>query len=163
MNNITNQAKVQQAVQAVGELTRCAQAIDVAFIHLGEMLWFVKKNELYKYYSEHTQTMSAFLREIDIGIKTSQADHYIRIYKTFGEHLEGRQIAFKRLLMIHPLVTDIASIGPLLELAQNLPIRALADEIKERQGRTPSDACEHPPEAIQTHFRCSICGCWLKG
>jgi hypothetical protein len=162
MNEPADKLKTDQAVMAVAELTKCAQAIDMAYLHLGKMLLFVKENELYRYYSEHTQTMSAFLREIDLGIGTSQADHYIRIYKTFGEKMEGRKIAFKRLLLVHSLVKGPETIEPLLDMCQNMPLRALQDEIKERTGRTPTDGCEHPTDQIETHFRCGLCGAWLR-
>lgn len=157
-----SRAKVDQAVMAVAELTRCCQEIDLRYLHLGKMLLYVKENELYKWYSEHTQTMSAFLREIDIGIGMSAADHYIRVYKTFGERLAGRQIAFKRLLMVHPLVAGPETIGPLLDMCQNMPLAALSDEIRERSGKVPTDKCEHPTDEIRVHYRCSICGQWLK-
>jgi hypothetical protein len=162
MNEIINQVKVDQATMAVRELVKCAEAIDMAYLHMGKMLLFIKENELYKYYSEHTQTMSSFLREIDIGIGVSQADHYIRVYKTFGDKLEGRKISFKRLLLIHPLVGGSETIDHLLDMAAILPLRALNDEIRERQGRTPSDSCAHPTDAIKTFCKCSICGQWLK-
>ena len=155
--------KTDQAVMAVAELTKCAQAIDMAYLHLGKMLLFVKENELYRYYSEHTQTMSAFLREIDLGIGMSQADHYIRIYKTFGEKMEGRKIAFKRLLLIHPLVKDEPTLTYWLDKADCMPLKALGDEIREKQGKTPSDACEHPQDQIKAHYRCGVCGAWLRG
>lgn len=163
MNGLTDKTKTDQAVMAVEEITRCAAAIDVAYLHLGKMLWFVKQNQLYKHYAEHTQTMSAFLREIDIGIGMSQCDHLIRVFKTFGEHLEGRKIAFKRLLLIHSLVAGPETIDPLLDLAEKLPMVGLISTIKERKGLTPPDGCQHPAEAIRTHYRCSVCGTWLKG
>ena len=154
--------KTDQACMAVAELTRCCQEIDMRYLHLGKMLLYVRENELYKAYSEHTQTMSAFLREIDIGIGMSQADHYIRVYKTFGEKLEGRKIAFKRLLLIHPMVKDDLSLVYWLNKAEELPLVALSDEIKESQGKTPTDGCCHPTDEIETHFRCGLCGAWLR-
>jgi len=162
MNEPADKLKIDQAMMAVEELTKCAQEIDLRFLHLGKMLWFVKKEELYRYYSEHTQTMSAFLREIDIGIGMSAADHYIRIYRTFGERLAGRQIAFKRLLLIHPMVKDDATAEKWLDLAEKLPLIGLQSEIKERQGKTPPDGCLHPAANLVPYFRCSICGTWIK-
>jgi hypothetical protein len=162
MNEPEVVTKTDMACHAVEELTRCAQLIDVGYLKLGQVLAEVKELELYKAYSEHTQTMSAFLREIDLGIGTSQADHYIRIYKTFGEKMEGRKIAFKRLLLVHSLVKGPETIEPLLDMCQNMPLRALQDEIKERTGRTPTDGCEHPTDQIETHFRCGLCGAWLR-
>ena len=162
MNEIVDKTRVDLAVMAVDELTKCSQEIDLRFLHLGKMLLFVKEKELYKHYSEHTQTMSAFLREIDIGIGMSQSDHLIRIYRTFGEKLEGRKIAFKRLLLVHSLVTDDASIEPLLDMAESLPLKALNDTIREMRGRTPSDACSHPMAQREEFWRCCICHQWIK-
>lgn len=162
VNESADALKVQQACQAVEELTRCAQAIDMLYLKLGQMLAYVKENELYKAYSEHTQTMSAFLREIDIGIGVSQADHYIRIYKTFGDRLAGRQIAFKRLLLIHPLVKDDATAEKWLDLAATLPYIALIATKREEQGKMAADTCDHPTVNLVPYFRCSICGAWIK-
>jgi hypothetical protein len=156
-------SKTDRACVAVEELTKCAQLIDVGYLKLGQVLTEVKELELYKAYSEHTQTMSAFLREIDIGIGMSQSDHYIRIWKIFGEYMDGRHIAFRRLLMITPLCKDEKDIGPMLDMAETLPLKALTDEIRERSGKVATDACEHPREAWQEHFRCSICNQWLNG
>ena len=163
MNEITDKLKTDDVFRVVEELTRVAQGVDMAFLMLGKLLAHVKENELYRYYSEHTQTMSAFLRELDIGIGMSQADHYIRIYKTFGEKMEGRKIAFKRLLLIHPLVKDEPTLTYWLDKADCMPLKALGDEIREKQGKTPTDACEHPQEKIKAHYRCGVCGAWLKG
>ena len=162
MDEIVDKGKVDLAVMAVDELTRCSQEIDLRFLHLGKMLLFVKEKELYKHYSEHTQTMSAFLREIDIGIGMSQSDHLIRVYRTFGEKLEGRKIAFKRLLLVHSLVTDAASIEPLLDMAESLPLKALNDTIREMRGKVASDACEHPESERQAFWRCLKCNAWIK-
>src|SRR4030043_1224336 len=112
MNDLTDKAKTDDVFRVVAQLTRITQGVDMAFLMLGKLLLHVKENQLYRYYSEHTQTMSAFLREIDIGIGMSQSDHLIRVYRTFGEHMEGRKIAFKRLLLIHPLVTGPKSLEP---------------------------------------------------
>ncbi len=160
--SVSNQIKTEMACMAVTELTRITQAVDAGYLMLGKLLLHVKTEELYKYYSEHTQTMSAFLREIDLGIGLSQCDHYIRIYKTFGEKMEGRQIAFKRLLLIHPLVKDEPTLTYWLDRASTMPLRALGDEIKESQGKTPTDGCSHPVEARECCYRCRICGAWLK-
>ena len=160
--SVSNQIKTEMACMAVAELTRITQAVDAGYLMLGKLLLHVKTEELYKHYSEHTQTMSAFLREIDLGIGLSQADHYIRMYKTFGEHMEGRKIAFKRLLLIHPMVKDEPSLVYWLNKAEELPLVALSDEIKESQGKTPTDGCCHPTDEIETHFRCGLCGAWLR-
>jgi hypothetical protein len=162
MNEPADKLKTDDAVRVVAELTRVAQGVDMAYLMMGKLLAHVKEHELFKYYSEHTQTMSAFLREIDLGIGMSQADHYIRIYKTFGEKMEGRKIAFKRLLLIHPLCKDEPTTHYLLDQAEKLPLKALGDEIRERQGKTPTDACEHPLEARECVYRCRICSQWLK-
>ena len=162
MQNMIDIAKTDQVVKAVDDLTRCCQGIDLAYLFIGKTLLNIKENELYKHYSEHTQTMSAFLREIDIGIGMSAADHYIRIYRTFGEKLEGRKIAFKRLLLIHPLVTDEATAEKWLDLAEKLPYNALVAEKREYEGRTPSDACDHPLAHRVEFWRCSVCHQWIK-
>ena len=162
MNEITDKVKTDDVCRVVEELTRVAQGIDIGYLMLGKLLLHVKQGELYRYYSEHTQTMSAFLREIDIGIGISQADHYIRIYRTFGERLAGRQIAFKRLLMVHPLVAGPETIEPLLDMCQNMPLAALSDEIRERSGKVPVDKCEHPLSARVAYWRCSVCNAWIK-
>ena len=162
MNEIVDKTRVDLAVMAVDELTKCAQQIDLYYLHLGKMLAFVKSQELYKHYSEHTQTMSAFLREIDIGIGMSQCDHLIRIFRKFGERMNGRTIAFKRLLLISPMVTDDESADKWLGLAEVLPYRALVAEKQAITGKVPNDVCTHPEDSIQMHKRCSLCGCWLK-
>ena len=162
MNEIVDRAKTDDAFRVVEELTRVSQGIDISYLMIGKLLLHVKQYELYRHYSEHTQTMSAFLREIDIGIGMSAADHYIRIYKTFGEKLEGRKIAFKRLLLIHPLVTDEATAEKWLDLAEKLPYNALIAEKREYEGRTPSDACDHPESERQAFWRCLKCNQWIK-
>lgn len=161
-NAVSDKEKTADVCRVVEELTRITQGIDMAYLMLGKLLLHVKTEELYKYYSEHTQTMSAFLREIDLGIGMSQADHYIRIYRTFGEKLAGRQIAFKRLLLIHPMIKDEPTLTYWLDRASTMPLRALGDEIKESQGKTPTDGCSHPVEARECCYRCRICGAWLK-
>ena len=162
MNELTDKAKADDVFRMVAELTRCSQGIDLAYLFIGKTLMEIKNGELYRYYSEHTQTMSAFLREIDIGIGMSAADHYIRIYRTFGERLAGRQIAFKRLLMVHPLVAGPETIEPLLDMCQNMPLAALSDEIRERSGKVPVDKCEHPMAQRQAFWRCGVCNQWIK-
>jgi hypothetical protein len=107
--------------------------------------------------------MSDFLREIDIGIGMSQCDHLVRVYRTFGEHMEGRKIAFKRLLMLAPLVKEGTNITPLLDMAENLPLRALQDEIREAKGLVASDQCLHPVGTLEAHYRCTVCGAWVNG
>ncbi len=161
-NAVSDKEKTADVCRVVEELTRITQGIDMAYLMLGKLLLHVKTEELYKYYSEHTQTMSAFLREIDLGIGMSQADHLIRVYRTFGEHMEGRKIAFKRLLLIAPLVKDEPTLTYWLDRAANMPLRALSDDIRERQRKNPTDGCLHPDDSIQLHRRCSVCGCWLK-
>jgi len=162
MNEIVDKTRVDLAVMAVDELTRCAQEIDLRYLHLGKMLLFVKEKELYKHYSEHTQTMSAFLREIDIGIGMSAADHYIRIYRTFGEKLEGRKIAFKRLLLITPLCKADEATEKWLTLAENLPYSGLQATIREEGGKVPADNCDHPEGERQAFWRCLKCNQWIK-
>jgi len=162
MNEIVDKGKTDDAFRVVEELTRVSQGIDISYLMLGKLLMHVKQYELYKHYSEHTQTMSAFLREIDIGIGMSAADHYIRIYKTFGEKLEGRKIAFKRLLLVHPLCKTDEATEKWLELAEKLPYIALVAEKREHEGRTPSDACEHPEGERVAYWRCSVCNAWIK-
>ena len=154
--------KTDQACMAVAEMTQCCQEIDMRYLHLGKMLLYVRENELYKHYSEHTQTMSAFLREIDLGIGLSQADHYIRVYKTFGEHMEGRKIAFKRLLLIHPMVKDELSLVYWLNKAEELPLVALVAEKREHEGKTAADNCDHPESERQAFWRCGKCNAWVK-
>jgi hypothetical protein len=163
MNEPEVVTKTDMACHAVEELTKCAHLTDIAYLKMGAVLAEVKDQELYKAYSEHTQTMSAFLREIDIGIGLSMAEHLIRIFRKFGERMNGRTIAFKRLLLISPLVTDDESADKWLGLCETLPLKALTDEIRERSGKVATDACEHPREAWQEHFRCSICNQWLNG
>jgi hypothetical protein len=162
MNDLVDRAKTDQAVKAVEELTRAVQEIDLRSMHLGRMLWYVKENELYKSYSEHTQTMSAFLREIDIGFGQSMAEHYIRVYKTFGEEIGTRQIPFNKLLKVVPMVRNEETKTYWLDKAEHLPYKALADEIRESRGQIASDACDHPAAAWVTHCRCSQCNQWIN-
>jgi hypothetical protein len=164
MNEPEVVTKTDMACHAVEELTKCAQLTDMAYLRMGAILTEIKENELYKAYSEHTKTMSAFLREIDIGIGLSMAEHYIRVWRVFGEYMTGRKIAFRRLLMITPLCKDEKDIGPMLDMAESLPLQALQDEIKERSGKgVASDVCLHPADKLVAHYRCSICNLWVNG
>jgi hypothetical protein len=146
----------------VDELSNCLNQIDMMYLKIGAILSVIKEHKLYKDYAEHTDTMQTFLKEIDLGIGVSQADHYIRMFRTFGEAVQGKRIAFKRLLLIHPMVKDEDSKTYWLEKAELLPWQGLQATVRESQGKIPADACEHPTDERRKFWRCSLCGAWIK-
>jgi len=160
---MTNEVTVMPNVfDIVAELQRCTVQIDMMYLRIGALLAAVKDNRLYESYAEHTKTMSAFLQEIDIGIGVSQVDHYIRVWRTFGDHIGTRRIPFKRLLLANPLVNDERSLTYWLDQAEQLPYRGFKDAIAEGRGKTPVDGCDHPADQRKAFFKCLVCGAWIK-
>lgn len=163
MNEITiSDDKVKAIRELTAELGNSVAQIDMLYLKIGALLAFIKEKKLYIFYASHTETWRDYLKEIDLGIGVSQADHYIRVFKTFGTELKGRRIAFKRLLLIHPLCKDEESKERFLELAEHTPWQGLQATVRESQGKIPADACDHPLGSRGKFERCSLCGAWIK-
>ena len=148
--------------ELTGELGNSVGQIDLLYLKIGALLAFIKEKKLYTFYASHTETWRDYLKEIDIGIGVSQADHYIRVFRTFGQELEGRRIAFKRLLLIHPLCKDDESRNRLMDIAEHTPWPGLQATIASEKGKTPPDACDHPLDKRSEFWRCGLCGVWIK-
>jgi hypothetical protein len=146
----------------VDELGNCLNQIDMMYLKTGAILSVIKEHKLYREYASHTDTFQAFLKEIDLGIGMSQADHYIRVFRTFGDLVQGKRIAFKRLLLIHPLCKDAAETEHWIEQAESLPWQGLQANVKECRGKIAPDACSHPAESRTAFERCEICNTWIK-
>jgi hypothetical protein len=154
--------KVLAIRELTAELGNSLNQIDMLYLKIGALLAFIKEKKLYTFYASHTDTWRDYLKEIDMGIGVSQADHYIRVFKTFGDAVAGRRIAFKRLLLIHPLVKDDESRDRLLDMAEHTPWQGLQASIASEKGKIPADACEHPIASRGKFSRCSLCGAWIK-
>lgn len=136
-------------------------AIEMSWLKVGAILCEIRDKELYRQYAEHTTSMSEFLREIDIGMGLSQANHLMRIFKTFSPMIGERVIPMKRLLLIHPLVAkQPEQIEYWVEQAEHLPMQGLVSAVQEAKGQTPQDQCEHLE--LDFYSRCRACGAWFK-
>lgn len=163
MNDIVvSDNKVDAIRELTAELGNSVTQIDVLYLKIGAILAHIKDSKLYTFYASHTETWRDYLKEIDMGIGVSQADHYIRVYKTFGEAVKDKRIAFKRLLLIHPLCKDDEQTTYWLAQAEQLPWQGLQATIKEGMGKVAPDACDHPLDARSVFFRCGRCGAWVK-
>lgn len=152
---------VDEVFNMVETLKESVKMIELNSLKIGALLSDIKDRKLYLQYADHTRSMNDFLTEIDLGIKESQANHLIRIYRTFGAQLEARCIPMKRLLLIHPLVKDDpGQIDHWLSQAESLPLSGLLAAVQAAKGLIPHDVCDHPE--LDRYTRCRQCGKWFK-
>lgn len=152
LESIGNEAGYYAEIRAVGKINQMWREV-------GKLLEIIHISKLYKSYSSDVKTWSEFIKSIDIGIGVSEADHLRRVSRVFELYLEGRNIKFKRLLDILPVVND-RNRDELLNAAEHLPFEEFNHKIRELKSVKTTDACEHPE--TEPWAKCIKCGQFLK-
>jgi len=112
-------------------------------------------------YAPHCKNFDDFLVN-ELKIPRSTARHYEKVWLMFGEYVLSHEldIPVRRLIKLLPVAKENKE--EWLLKAKELPERAFEDEIREAQGKLPSDKCEHPEEQRMYFYQCKLCKKWVK-
>jgi len=152
--------KAEIITELVNQLTEARKNIALNFLLIGKILHQIKKEKLYASYASHIQSFLDFLKEVKI--KRSTAYHCMAVYKEFGQYLlsNPQDIPFRRLIKLLPVAKENKE--EWLLKAKELPEKAFEDEIREAQGKLPSDKCDHPEDQRMYFYQCKLCKKWVK-
>jgi hypothetical protein len=159
---ISKVQKSEEVYNLVNEIAKAKRAIGLSFLLIGRNLYAIKEKNLFKYYGEHIESFNDFLKEINI--KRASGYNYIAVYKTFGQIIEQKNldVEYTRLLKLLPIVKKKGEKEEWLYKAQDLPVEAFANEIREAKGKIPMDKCDCPEDEQIIYTRCNICNKWRK-
>lgn len=158
---ISKVQKSEDVYNLVSEITKAKRAIGLSFLLIGKNLYTIKEKNLFKYYGEHIESFNDFLKEINI--KRASGYNYIAVYKTFGYLIERKNldVDYTRLVKLLPIVKE-ENKEEWLYKAQDLPVEAFSNEIREARGKVSVDECEHPIDERVYYYRCGVCNKWIK-
>lgn len=138
------------------EAIKIKRNLEAGFLTLAEMLYYIKKDELY---NGKWESFASYLAEMDV--KESQASKYISVYKSWileagVSPLKLQEIGVDKAYTALPLLKE--GKDQAVKKASTLKREELRDEIYEsRNGQT----CEHK-NLTKGYARCNDCGRFFK-
>lgn len=149
--------KVDITFNLVETIKQAKQGAVKSFLVMGRCLDLIKEKRLWGYYGEHIETFEDLLRELRIG--TSTAYNCMSIWERFGEMILSKnlEIDYFRLVRLLPVAKEEEEVEEWLEKAQDLDIKGFDNEIREAQGKVPTDKCSCNGDRIYL-VKCLICG-----
>jgi hypothetical protein len=141
MNEIEKGTSLNELMQQL-EAFRKRDIISV--IHQGRILGTMQQSKLWKVF-DHCKTWGDFCTR-ELGYTRQTASNYIRIAETYGDQIlalsETPAIDSTRLVKLLPYSTP-ENVTECIDKASAQSVEAFDNNLKELQGKTPTDGCPH--------------------
>lgn len=161
--NLSLKEKNGIAREADKNLRKWQQIGSIAYLYQGEELYYIKKDELYRYLGESPEYESWEFYLQSRHLDYRKAQYLIKIYSTFCLSFgfkpeELSDVHWTSLRALLPVARE-ENVQELVEKARNLTRTHLEMEVKAlKNGLTDLGACKHPKVKEVHYYRCVFCG-----